>query len=113
MMKQYNHYLFVLAFDGDEDSVQDANGNWETPNKDWEFHSVCREETNGKGSMIQGADGQALVFSSLVQLPKGTKKVPEGTKVRVCESQDPESVLRIEGQVLKFDSGQLHCRLWV
>lgn len=111
MVTQYPHFLFKLT--SGSDAVQDADGNWVSPNPTWEFHSACREETNGKGSVIQGEDGKAIVFSSLVLFPKGAAKVQEGTAVRVVNSEDPASELRIERPVLKCDISQLHGRLWL
>ena len=64
-IKQYPHYLFVRIV---SESVQDSDGNWTTPSDSWLLHSICREETNGKGSMINGADGKAIVFSSTISI---------------------------------------------
>ncbi|MGE5498467.1 MAG: DUF6093 family protein [Syntrophothermus sp.] len=110
--KQYGHFLFKQVQSGD--SVQDPDtGEWTPAPPAWVFHSVCREETNGRGNIIQGADGEALVFSSLVLLPKGTARIPEGTLIRVTEVKDPEGQKRIQGAVLKCDIGNLHGRIWV
>ena len=82
---QYPQYLYALQHDGE--SVQLPNGSWETPAAAWELKAVCREETNGKGSTIQTADGETRVFASLIQLPKGTAKIPEGTQVIVTREK--------------------------
>lgn len=111
MVKQYGHFLFKMVLGGD--AVQDDDGTWVTPSPTWVFHSPCREETNGRGNVIQGADGQALVFSSIVLLPKGAVKIQEGTKVRVTEIKDPEGTLRVEKQVMKCDISQMHGRIWL
>jgi hypothetical protein len=109
MVKQYPHFLFVKIVNA---SVQD--GNWSESSESFGLHSVCREETNGKGSMINGADGKALVFSSNVYLPRGTVRIPEGTEVLITETNDSENgVKRIQGSVLKFESGQLNARIWI
>lgn len=110
MIKQYPHFLFVHVI---ADSVQDPDsGNWSDAVDSWVLHSVCREETNGKGSMINGVDGKAIVFSSTVYMPKSAK-IKESTEVLVSETNDPAGTVRIKGQVLKFDKGQQNCRLWV
>lgn len=112
VIRQYSHFLFVKSLGGD--SVQDEKGNWSVaPKEEWVLHSVCREETNGKGATIQGTDGKARVFSSLIQLPKGTPRIPEGTTILVSETEDHAGPIRIQGEAMKFDNGQLHCRLWV
>lgn len=123
---QYPQYLYALQHDGE--SVQLPNGSWETPAAAWELKAVCREETNGKGSTIQTADGETRVFASLIQLPKGTAKVPEGTQVIVTREEVEVSQLAntefveaakatglvvVTGTCEKFDLGRLHCRLWI
>lgn len=123
---QYPQYLYVFQHDGE--SVQLPNGSWETPAAAWELKAVCREETNGKGSTIQTADGETRVFASLIQLPKGTAKIPEGTQVIVTREEVEVSQLAntdfvetakatglvvVTGTCEKFDLGRLHCRLWI
>lgn len=48
--KQYPHYLFAVVAGGE--SVQDENGNWSESNTTNTFVSMCREETDGRGSEI-------------------------------------------------------------
>lgn len=123
---QYPQYLYALQHNGE--SVQLPNGSWETPAAAWELKAVCREETNGKGSTIQTADGETRVFASLIQLPKGTAKIPEGTQVIVTREEVEVSQLAntdfveaakatglvvVTGTCEKFDPGRLHCRLWI
>jgi hypothetical protein len=123
---QYPQYLYVLQHNGE--SVQLPNGSWETPAAVWELKAACREETNGKGSTIQTADGKTRVFASLIQLPKGTAKIPEGTQVIVTREEVEVSQLAnadfveaakatglvvVTGICEKFDIGRLHCRLWI
>jgi hypothetical protein len=110
MVKQYPHYLFSITSGGD--SVQDENGSWVAPKPTTSMLSKCREETDGRGTEIQVADGTFHKFTSLIQLPKGAKRVEIGTQVFVAENVDG-TVVRIKGTVLKFDAGQLHSRLWV
>lgn len=123
---QYPQYLYALQHAGE--SVQLPNGSWETPAAAWELKATCREETNGKGSTIQTADGETRVFASLIQLPKGTAKIPEGTQVIVTREEVEVSQLAntdfveaakatglvvVTGTCEKFDPGRLHCRLWI
>lgn len=108
---QYPHFLFVQELEGK--SYQDDDGNWVTDEPSWIYHSKCREETNGKGSYINTVDGEHIMFSSLIQLPKGTKSVTEGRKVVVSDIDSYNDGVRLRGHALKFDNGQLHCRLWV
>ncbi len=123
---QYPQYLY--AFNNDEEAVQLPNGSWKETVPSWELKAACREETNGKGSTIQTANGNTLVFASLIQLPKGTARINEGTEVLVTrEEVEPNQLLepgfidsaKISGLVVakgiceKYDYGRLHCRLWI
>ena len=113
---QYPHYLYKRTTGGE--AVQNA----------WAFHSKCREETNGKGTQINTASGKFVTFSSLVQIPVGVERIPEGVEIAVTEEPlEPSALLdqtvmeeakisglvRVSGECLKFDKGRLHCRLWV
>lgn len=124
--RQYPHYLYKRTSEGE--ATQDANGSWIETAERWELHSRCREETNGKGTQLQTTNGKFVTFASLVQLPAGTERIPEGVEVAVLEQPlepsallDQEAmaqakitgVIRITGECLKFDKGRLHCRLWV
>lgn len=110
-IKQYPHYLFVSVT---SQSQQDpTTGDWTEGGQAWQLYSVCREETNGKGQMINGTDGKAITFSSAMYMPKGTPRIQEGTTIRVTEVNDKDGQKRVEGSVLKFDNGQLSTRLWV
>lgn len=109
-MKQYPHFLFVRAVGS---STQDSEGNWVPASDTVALHSVCREETNGKGTTINGTDGKAIVYSSMVYLPRTALRIKEGTEVFVCETEDGLGIIRIKGQVLKFDANQLNARIWV
>jgi len=106
---QYPHFLFAIK---SNTSRQDENGNWiATENKNI-LIGKCREETNGRGSEIQVGGGLFHRFESLIQLPKGSPKVEVGSTIFVSNNKNG-SDFRIKGEVLKFDSGQLHSRLWV
>ncbi len=123
---QYYQYLFVRR---EVEAVQLPNGSWDTPaGAGWELVAACREETNGKGATIVTTNGETRVFGSLIQLPKGTARINEGTEVAVLrEAVDPArfdeadfiEASRITGLVVatgtcqKFDLGRLHCRLWI
>ena len=109
-VKQYPHHLFVVT--GGE-AVQNADGAWVTDGvSETQFVSVCREETNGRGNELSVGGGKFFKYSSVVYLPKDAKIVCENATVFVSDFADGSSV-RIKGQALKFDRGQLHCRLWI
>lgn len=110
MITQYPHFLFVKVT---AEAVQDENGNWTEASEQWMFNTVCRQQANGKGSSINTIDGQTIVFSSTIHMPLTAIRVNEGMEVLVTESDSVSGVIRARGKVLKFDAGQLHCRLWV
>jgi len=109
-MKQYPHNLYLKTVTG---SSQDESGNFLPGNESWVFHSECREQTNGKGSLINAADGEAIVFASTVHLPMSAPRIAEGSEVKVLNGDPEDPYLRIQGTVLKFDPGRLHNRLWL
>src|SRR5574344_282306 len=82
---QYYQYLYALSNDGN--AIQLPNGRWEEQGGSYELKAACREVTDGKGSTINTADGKSLVFASLIQLPKGTERIDEGTEVIVAREE--------------------------
>ena len=140
VVKQYPHYLYAWHSTG---ATRAENGDFIPGRGSWTFHTMCREETNGKGEEIYTADQKAYKFAALVQMPVGTPRIPEGTCVMVSDQPLPDieiGIADIEGSALedsdggsigvpgnmhdvpnvriygacaKFDSGQLHCRLWL
>lgn len=120
MVEQYPHYLYVRHCE--PETRNEENGDFITGSTRWTFHSRCREETNGAGNVIWTADQRAYQFASLVQMPRGTTRIPEGSTVLVAdreltaEEQEQEpapEAVRITADCRKFDKGQLHCRLWL
>jgi hypothetical protein len=122
---QYPQYLYALHND---EAIQAPNGSWEPGAACWELKGICREETNGKGNTIQTAGGQTIVFASLIQIPKGTPRINEGTELLVSREEinhaqlsDDDFIVnsKITGLVVvsgicqKYDFGRLHCRLWI
>lgn len=108
-IEQYPHYLFSLET---TEAYRDDDGNWIAGSTQLMYVGRCREETNGKGSQIQLAGGEFRMYSSLVQMPKGTRKISEGVDVVITNDQLGEDE-RMKGEIMKFDQGQLHSRLWL
>lgn len=109
-MKQYPHFLFVKSV---VEATQDVDGNWSNESESWVFHSICREQSNGKGSVINGQDGKAIVFTAVVHLPMASARIKEGAEVLISETNSSIGLVRVKGQALKYDVGQLHSRLWL
>lgn len=124
MFEQYNHHLYVLEC---TQGTTADNGDYIPGTSVWTHWGKCREETNGKGEVIRTTDQEAYKFSSLVQLPAGTPRIAEGTRIVVSDEElDTEGmtkqdisdlqmsgIIRLSGNCHKFDSGRLHCRMWV
>jgi hypothetical protein len=94
------------------ESVQQEDGSWTESTITREFISMCREESDGKGTEYQVAGGDYQKTTSLIQCPKSCPKVAKGTRVFVTNDPDGDDV-RISGICLNFDPAQLHCRLWL
>lgn len=109
MVKQYPHYLFI---EDALDSVQDEQGNWVESKTSCDFISMCREETDGRGTEYQVAGGEYQKATAVIYCPKTCPNVPKGAKVKIANDKDCTDV-RISGVVLNFDPSQLHSRIWV
>lgn len=122
---QYPQRLYTKTI---QEAIQLPNGSWQPEMEIWSLTAACREETNGKGTQINTADGQVLAFSSLVQLPKGTPKIDEGKQIIIAiEDLDINQLNNTDyvtaatqagtivanGIVLKCDAGRLHTRIWI
>lgn len=108
-VKQYPHFLFM---EDSTESIQDADGNWTECTVSRKFLSMCREESDGRGTEFQVAGGEYHKATSVIQCPKNCPKVSKGARILVAN--DPECAdVRIEGICLNFDPAQLHARLWV
>ena len=108
-VKQYPHFLFIEEAG---ESIQDANGNWTECEVSRKFISMCREESDGKGTEYQVAGGEYQKATSVIQCPKTCPKVAKGAKVIIANDKDCSDI-RIAGICLNFDPSQLHSRLWV
>lgn len=108
-VKQYPHYLFIEVA---TESIQDEQGNWTECNMSRKFISMCREESDGKGTEYQVAGGEYQKTTSVIQCPKTCPRVNKGTRVIIANDLDCTDI-RIAGICLNFDPSQLHSRLWV
>lgn len=108
-VKQYPHYLFIEVADA---SVQDSQGNWTECEPSRKFISMCREESDGKGTEYQVAGGEYQKATSVIQCPKTCPRVNKGTRVIIANDFNCMDI-RIAGICLNFDPSQLHSRLWV
>ena len=110
MFSQYPHILYKLDASGD--STQDADGNFTAQTMTPSMVSLCREKTDGHGKELMGTDVKLHVYTSVIFLPVSCPDLLYGTIVYVRDSETATAD-RIRGPVLKFDRGQMHCRLWL
>jgi hypothetical protein len=124
---QYPQYMYAL--ENPEATQNSDNGSWEAGASQWKPKGICREETNGKGHTVRTAGGETIAFASLIQIPKGTARINEGTEIIVTREKIsmPENLLDDDfvqqskitglivaaGKCMKYDFGRLHCRLWI
>jgi hypothetical protein len=128
MVTTYQYPQYLYALNSEESTQNEITGSWENGDAVWELKGICREETNGKGHTIQTSGGETIVFSSLVQIQKGTPRINEGTEIAVTRTEvKPDDLLDMDfmeqgkisglivaaGKCMKYDSGRLHCRLWI
>lgn len=129
MVKQSYQYPQRLYTKTIQEATQLPNGSWQPETEVWALTAYCREETNGKGTQINTADGRAIAFSSLIQAPKGTPRVDEGTEVIISTDAQldvtkllnadfvttakQQGIIVAQGTCLKCDSGRLHTRIWI
>ena len=106
---QYPHYLFIVE---SSESTQDEQGYWTESESSRKYLSLCREESDGRGTEFQVAGGKTYKATSVIQLPKSCPTVSKGAKVIIANDIDCSDI-RITGICLNFDAAQLHSRLWL
>lgn len=109
MVVQYPHFLFTRNVS----SVKDSNGNWVQSQDEPVLISICREESNQKGKVINGLDGKSIIYNSIVYLPLDCQEIQVGTEIYICEENTINSKIRVKLPVIKFANGQMNKRIWL
>lgn len=109
MVVQYPHFLFTQNIS----SIQDENGNWIQSIDEPTMISICRDEPNSKGSVINGVDGKSFVYSSIIYLPLSSPDFEVGTEITICKENSIISNIRIKMPIVQFSKGQMNKRIWV
>ena len=94
-IRQYPHYLF------EEDALGAMN-----------YVCRCREETYG---FDPAATTQTVLFgkhSSIIQIPYGERKIAVDAMI-VVTNDEAGTDERVRGNVIKYDEGRFHNRLWI
>ena len=107
-MGRYEETLQVKPIGG---ATRNELGDWITESdSDFVTVSECRDEPNDEGNTLQGADGERVVYGSIVQLPEDCPDIERGQPVRVI---DESGKVILEGEALRFKRYRKNCRLWV
>lgn len=99
-----------IVITGNADFIQnEQTGNFEPVSPGTAFSSECRAEPAGSNPVIKGKDGDDIVFSWIVYLPKTSEVFQFGDKVAITKA---------DGSVFNADvkrqyNGQFNSRLWV
>lgn len=102
-------YPDTIVIVGSSAYTQDTEGDFVTGVSGNTFTSDCRGEPAGDNPAIRGEDGDILVYSWVVYMPKTTVKFVFGDKVTL--TKDDGSVY--ESFVKSHYNGQLNSRVWV
>lgn len=107
MVTQYPYNLEVEMTK--ESTYNEQTGTWSEESKWWKLHSECRDEMSSSGTKVLTIDGEQYEYSWVIFMPKSSKVILPGTKVRV---KDGDKV-RVEARAIRFSNDQLHSRLWL
>lgn len=107
MITRYPYKLFILQPTSND---VDENGFATESTEDFQFLSMCRDYPAGSGDIITTESGDVSKASSVVMLPKGVNTIKVNCKIKI-ENQNGQ--IRLMANVLRFEEGQLHSRLWV
>lgn len=104
--EQYPDDLYVMATIGGE---TDDDGFAIPATEEWVFHSKCRNIENGSGNVVSGENGENTVYSSKIVMPSDSDHITAGSLIKV----EKNSIVIIQGRVIRYAQKQLHNRLWV
>lgn len=109
-MTNYHQHLFT---EYQSPSTQNADGIWQSGGNDALIYvGVCRYESSGKGSVINGSDGFHTSYSGIIYMPPTTWRVEDGQMLCIAADKVGTNILR-KVKVVSSDYGRLHTRLWV
>lgn len=103
---QYPYKLYKKTIIG---SGEDEDGNAVGGVENDVFVSECRDERSS-GKRMNGLDGAYHDYTAKIHLPLTT---PDIALSEVISVKDSLGSVRLTGQVIMFDRGQYHCRIWV
>ena len=102
---QYPHNILITKKPVFE---QDENHNFKPVDEGVEFPFECRAEPADNNPVIKGADGNDVVCSWIVYMPKTIEVFEFGDKVKITIDE-----VEYENTLKRQSNGQLNTRLWV
>ncbi|WP_372932437.1 hypothetical protein [Mariniphaga sediminis] len=106
MVNQYPDTVIVAK---EPEYMQGEKGYFSTGAEPITFDSECRAEPAGSNPVIRGDDGNDILYSWLVYLPKSSQVFAFGDKVKLTKADG--SIY--ESSLKRFYNGQFNTRLWV
>lgn len=107
MVKQYPDIIQIVT---DSDYEQDVNGNFvPIAGSGSTFTSSCRAQPAGDNPVIKGDDGNDLVYSWVIYMPKTSAELEFGANVTLTRHDG----IVFTGSLKRQYNGQLNSRLWV
>lgn len=105
-LMQYPHRMVITLV---SDSAQDAQGNW-IQGSMTVTERICRAEPSSSGRYLNGADGEKIYFDFILYMPLPADTIPPGAEIQVYNADDE---LMVNGNLKRFNRGQLNARAWV
>jgi hypothetical protein len=105
MVTQYPYKLFVFE---SQEHTRDQKGNIVQGDSQWVLVSKCRDE-KANARQIRLEDSSIYISNLVVFLPRNCPLVTR----RKVEVRGVNGLVRAEGTVKEFDSGQLNSRIWL
>lgn len=103
-------YPDTIEITKDPEFTQDEEtGNFESGEANTPFTSECRAEPAGSNPVIKGANGDDIMYSWIVYMPKTSEVFEFGDAVKVTKADGSEFI----GNVKRQYNGQFNSRLWV
>jgi hypothetical protein len=109
MIIQYPHILKYDTVAGGYEQVDENGDTVIVPGSISTVEIKCRFEPNADGERILSADGEQLDFGWIVYMPLDQVEVLPGTAIKGFN----DDLLIAQGEVKRFNRGQLNARAWV
>ena len=110
ILKMKPHILEVLIL---TEEYEDENGDFHKGQEEWVELCRCDAVPAGEAREITLPDGVTVAYSYTIYLPKKTREIVTGEKVRVSFFGDGTLQEKKEFSVKGFHRYQHQCKMWV